>query len=56
MKLLFGEEARNHHVADDTLKIFLVIKELKRGIANWGNKESYTMEEWKWRIWKWHCH
>lgn len=55
-KLLFDEEAWNHHVADDALKIFAVIKEFKRGIANWGNKESYTMEEWKWEIWKRHCH
>ncbi|MEF2096213.1 hypothetical protein V3595_16230 [Bacillus sp. CFBP9009] len=58
-KLPFDEEAygwNNQHVADDTLKKSAVIKELKRGIANRGNKESYTMEEWQWEIWKRHCH
>ena len=47
-KLPLDEEAdggRNHRIADDTLKIFAVIKEFKKGIANRGNKESYTMEE-----------
>ncbi|PAK42531.1 hypothetical protein CHI08_09800 [Peribacillus simplex] len=35
--------------------VYTYKKELKRRIANRGIKESYTMEECLWEIWKWPC-